>query len=116
MRRFWEAVQQLKQLPLREVQSRVAAIWAEFLAPDASCPVNVDGRSLEVTKRNMADNPDRWSFDNAAAHVYHLMKSDSYSRYVRSDMYKDFLNGSKKKVTFPATIYQRCFAHLQPTK
>lgn len=26
------------------------------------------------------------------------MKSDSYSRYLRSDMYKDFLNGSKKKV------------------
>lgn len=32
------------------------------------------------------------------AHVYHLMKSDSYSRYLRSEMYKDFLNGSKKKV------------------
>lgn len=26
------------------------------------------------------------------------MKSDSYSRYLRSEMYKDFLNGSKKKV------------------
>lgn len=26
------------------------------------------------------------------------MRSDSYSRYLRSDMYKDFLNGSKKKV------------------
>ena len=32
------------------------------------------------------------------AHVYHLMRSDSYSRYLRSEMYKDFLNGSKKKV------------------
>lgn len=26
------------------------------------------------------------------------MKSDSYSRYLRSEMYKDYLNGSKKKV------------------
>ena len=26
------------------------------------------------------------------------MRSDSYSRYLRSEMYKDFLNGSKKKV------------------
>ncbi|XP_039275015.1 regulator of G-protein signaling 7-like, partial [Nilaparvata lugens] len=68
-----------------------------YLAADASCPVNVDSHSHELTKRNMT-HPDRWSFDTAAAHVYHLMKSDSYSRYLRSEMYKDFLNGSKKKV------------------
>ena len=39
-------------------------------------------------------------WDLFQAHVYHLMKSDSYSRYIRSDMYKDFLNGAKKKVLF----------------
>lgn len=32
------------------------------------------------------------------------MRSDSYSRYLRSDMYKDFLNGSKKKVTITFII------------
>lgn len=32
-------------------------------------------------------------------HVYHLMKSDSYQRYIRSEMYKEYLNTSKKKVT-----------------
>lgn len=73
-------------------------IWAEFLAADASCPINVDSRSYEITKKNL-ESPDRWSFDVAAAHVYHLMKSDSYSRYLRSEMYKEFLNGSKKKVS-----------------
>lgn len=31
-------------------------------------------------------------------HVYHLMKSDSYQRYIRSEMYKEYLNTSKKKV------------------
>lgn len=94
--KFWESVQELKALPQRDVQERVTEIWAEYLAPDASCPVNVDSHSHELTKRNM-QHPDRWSFDTAAAHVYHLMKSDSYSRYLRSEMYKDFLNGSKKK-------------------
>uniref|UniRef100_A0A1B6EHR9 Regulator of G-protein signaling 7 n=3 Tax=Proconiini TaxID=565685 RepID=A0A1B6EHR9_9HEMI len=96
--KFWESVQELKALPQKDVLQRVNEIWAEYLAPDASCPVNVDSHSHEITKRNMAQ-PDRWTFDTAAAHVYHLMKSDSYSRYLRSEMYKDFLNGSKKKTS-----------------
>ncbi|GLG96123.1 RGS7_0 protein [Gryllus bimaculatus] len=96
--KFWEAVQELKALPQKDVQDKVNEIWAEFLAPDASCPVNVDAGSYEITKKNM-ENPDRWSFDVVASHVYHLMKSDTYSRYLRSEMYKEFLNGSKKKTS-----------------
>lgn len=63
--RFWEAVQQLKALPQKDVQDKVDEIWTEFLAPDASCPINVDSQSYEITKRNV-ENPDRWSFDVAA--------------------------------------------------
>ncbi|XP_044592994.1 regulator of G-protein signaling 7 isoform X1 [Cotesia glomerata] len=94
--KFWEAVQNLKTLPQRDVETGVTEIWNEYLGHDASCPINVDSRSYEMTKKNL-EKCDRWSFDIAAAHVYHLMKSDSYSRYLRSEMYKDYLNGSKKK-------------------
>lgn len=31
-------------------------------------------------------------------HIFKLMKSDSYSRYLRSDQYKEFLSGTRKKV------------------
>ncbi|XP_060515802.1 regulator of G-protein signaling 7 [Cylas formicarius] len=96
--KFWEAVQELKALPQSQVQKKVLEIWDYFLASDAKCPLNVDSQSYEYTKKNM-EIPDRWAFDNAAAHVYHLMKSDSYSRYLRSEMYKEFLNGSKKKTS-----------------
>ncbi|BES92842.1 Hypothetical protein NTJ_05651 [Nesidiocoris tenuis] len=96
--KFWEAVQELKCLPQSQVIEKVTEIWSEFLGPDASCPVNIDSHSHELTKKNMA-KPDRWTFDPAAAHVYHLMKTDSYSRYLRSEMYKDFLQGSKKKTS-----------------
>ncbi|KAG6802651.1 regulator of G-protein signaling 7 [Apis mellifera caucasica] len=96
--KFWEAVQELKTLPQKEVKNKVNEIWNEYLGPDASCPINVDSQSYEITKKHL-QKPDRWCFDITAAHVYHLMKSDSYSRYLRSEMYKDFLSGSKKKTS-----------------
>lgn len=66
---------------------------------DANCPINIDSKSYEITKKNMETNPNnRWIFDEAAGHVYQLMKNDSYPRYLRSDMYKEYLNGTKKKV------------------
>lgn len=67
--RFWEAVQELKALPQSKVQEKVSEIWTEYLAPDASCPINVDCQSYDVTKKNM-ENPDRWSFDCAAVSIY----------------------------------------------
>lgn len=41
----------------------------------------------------------RYIFDDAGGHVYQLMKNDSYPRYLRSEMYKEYLNGTKKKVS-----------------
>ncbi|KAF2350806.1 G-protein gamma-like domain, partial [Trinorchestia longiramus] len=89
-------LQELKALPQRAVTDKVQAIWDEFLAPDASAPVNIDSKSMNITRKNM-EHPDRWTFDEAAAHLYQLMRSDSYCRYLRSDLYKDFLSGTKKK-------------------
>uniref|UniRef100_A0A336LQ91 CSON000735 protein n=1 Tax=Culicoides sonorensis TaxID=179676 RepID=A0A336LQ91_CULSO len=97
--KFWEAVQEMKTLPQSKVKDAAQAIYEEFLAPDCACPVNIDSKSLELAREAMKSTViNRWCFDIAADHVYHLMRSDSYSRYLRSDMYKEFLNGSKKKV------------------
>uniref|UniRef100_A0A182R976 Regulator of G-protein signaling 7 n=1 Tax=Anopheles funestus TaxID=62324 RepID=A0A182R976_ANOFN len=98
--KFWESVQSMKAQPQSKVKDAAHAIYLEFLAPDAPCPVNVDSKSMELAREAVSSSapPNRWCFDVAAAHVYHLMKSDSYSRYLRSDMYKEYLNGSKKKI------------------
>ncbi|KAJ0169584.1 hypothetical protein K1T71_014769 [Dendrolimus kikuchii] len=98
--KFWLAVQELKALPIRRVSARAKDIWKEFLASDAPSPINIDAASRELTRSKVeSGTPDRYCFDQAQAHVYHLMKSDSYSRYLRSEMYKDYLNGSKKKTS-----------------
>lgn len=94
--KFWDAVQELKQVQYTDVPAKVEEIWQEYLATDANCPINIDSKSFETTKKNM-EHPDRTTFDDAAAHLYQLMKSDVYTRYLRSDMYKEYLNGTKKK-------------------
>jgi len=68
MCRFWETVQELKTLPQKDVQRKVEEIWREFLATDASCPINVDSRSYEITKKSL-EKPDRWCFDVAAVRI-----------------------------------------------
>lgn len=84
--RFWEAVQQLKALPQKDVQDKVDEIWTEFLASDASCPINVDSRSYEITKKNM-ETLDRWSFDVAAVSTYTVVtKCSRAHRIVRCSL------------------------------
>uniref|UniRef100_T1JLG6 RGS domain-containing protein n=1 Tax=Strigamia maritima TaxID=126957 RepID=T1JLG6_STRMM len=48
-------------------------------------------------------------YKNPNAHVYQLMKTDSYSRYLRSEMYKEYLSGSKKK--FSEHLKKNLFEH-----
>lgn len=56
----------MKTLPQAEVADETKRMWEEFLGPDAGIPINVDGKSFEATKKNVEENPDRWSYDEAA--------------------------------------------------
>uniref|UniRef100_A0A8C5G502 Regulator of G-protein signaling 7 n=1 Tax=Gouania willdenowi TaxID=441366 RepID=A0A8C5G502_GOUWI len=93
--RFWLAVQELKKRPIREVPTRVQEIWQEFLAPGAPSAINVDSKSYGKTTQNVKD-PGRYAFEDAQEHIYKLMKSDSYSRFIRSNAYQELLQAKKK--------------------
>uniref|UniRef100_A0A8C5B5Y1 Regulator of G protein signaling 6 n=1 Tax=Gadus morhua TaxID=8049 RepID=A0A8C5B5Y1_GADMO len=93
--RFWLAVQDLKQRPLLEVAERTQEIWAEFLAEGAPSTINLDSHSYERTGHNLKD-PGRYSYEDAQDHIYKLMKSDSYTRFLRSNAYQDLLITRKK--------------------
>uniref|UniRef100_A0AAV2KCU0 Regulator of G-protein signaling 6 n=1 Tax=Knipowitschia caucasica TaxID=637954 RepID=A0AAV2KCU0_KNICA len=96
--RFWLAVQDLKRRPQQDVAQRAQDIWAEFLAEGAPSPINLDSHSYERTSHNLQD-PGRYSYAEAQDHIYHLMKSDSYSRFLRSNVYQDLLNTRRKLST-----------------
>uniref|UniRef100_K7FH44 Regulator of G protein signaling 6 n=1 Tax=Pelodiscus sinensis TaxID=13735 RepID=K7FH44_PELSI len=93
--RFWLAVQDLKKQPLQDVATRVEEIWQEFLAPGAQSAINLDSHSYERTSQNVKD-PGRYTFEDAQEHIYKLMKSDSYARFLRSNAYQDLLLAKKK--------------------
>ncbi|XP_042078656.1 regulator of G-protein signaling 6 [Haplochromis burtoni] len=96
--RFWLAVQELKRIPQHEVAQRAQDIWAEFLAEGAPSSINLDSHSYERTSQNLKD-PGRYSYEDAQDHIYKLMKSDSYSRFLRSNLYQDLLMARKKPET-----------------
>ncbi|XP_051951746.1 regulator of G-protein signaling 6-like isoform X2 [Xyrauchen texanus] len=95
---FWLAVQDLKSRPLQEVVARAQEIWEEFLAEGAPNAINLDSHSYERTSQNLKD-PGRYSFEDAQDHIYKLMKSDSYPRFLRSNAYQDLLLAKKRLET-----------------
>ncbi|GMR59995.1 hypothetical protein PMAYCL1PPCAC_30190 [Pristionchus mayeri] len=104
--RFWWEVQKLRKCSCRMVPVLVTEIYNEFIDTNATSPVNVDCKVMEITEENLK-NPNRWSFDEAADHIFCLMKNDSYQRFLRSDIYKDLLAQSRKKTTFSMSLIGR---------
>ncbi|XP_053301179.1 regulator of G-protein signaling 6 isoform X2 [Pleuronectes platessa] len=96
--RFWLAVQDMKRRPQQEVAQRAQEIWTEFLAEGAPSSINLDSHSYERTSHNLKD-PGRYSYVDAQDHIYKLMKSDSYARFLRSNLYQDLLMARKKPET-----------------
>ncbi|KAF7637978.1 hypothetical protein Mgra_00002681 [Meloidogyne graminicola] len=97
--RFWMEVQKLRKCSCRMVPVLVTEIYNEYIDSNAQSPVNIDCKIMEIIEENLKKNPNRWSFDEAADHIFCLMKNDSYQRFLRSDLYRDLLNISGKKTT-----------------
>uniref|UniRef100_A0A7N4PAC8 Regulator of G protein signaling 7 n=1 Tax=Sarcophilus harrisii TaxID=9305 RepID=A0A7N4PAC8_SARHA len=103
--RFWLAVEDLKKRTIREVPTRVQEIWQEFLAPGAPSAINLDSKSYDKTTQNVKE-PGRYTFEDAQEHIYKLMKSDSYPRFIRSSAYQELLQAKKKVLVFLTIFFK----------
>ncbi|XP_029586133.1 regulator of G-protein signaling 6-like isoform X2 [Salmo trutta] len=115
--RFWLAVQDLKRRPLENVAARAQEIWQEFLAEGAPSSINLDSHSYELTSHNLKD-PGRYSYEDAQEHIFKLMKSDSYARFLRSNIYQDLLLARKKllsKMEYKASPVILCTRMISTT-
>ncbi|CDR18369.1 unnamed protein product [Oncorhynchus mykiss] len=84
---FWLACRDYrKTISPADLFWKATEIYQEFLHPQAQREINVDHHIHEKIKRSMKA-PALCCFDEAVRHVYKLMESDSYSRFLRSDAY-----------------------------
>jgi hypothetical protein len=63
-------------------------IWHTYLDTSANCQINVDSKA-RVNCKEFLDSPTSSMFQSAQLQIFTLMKYDSYSRFLKSQMYKD---------------------------
>ncbi|XP_057186937.1 regulator of G-protein signaling 11 isoform X3 [Triplophysa rosa] len=113
---FWQACEDVRHGETSKIPEKVGEVYKQFLAPGASCWVNIDSKTMEKTLQGLKQ-PHRFILDDAQMHIYFLMKKDSYPRYLKSELYKNLLGRAvvpqeTKKSVFPFTRRQR---HSSPS-
>ncbi|VDN14408.1 unnamed protein product [Dibothriocephalus latus] len=83
---FWLAVNAYQFGPIFRLKSSCLAIFEEFLGKNAVSEINIDSKTMAATEKAI-QNPTWFTFDDAKEHIYKLMKSDSYVRFLRSEDY-----------------------------
>ncbi|XP_076062150.1 regulator of G protein signaling family member locomotion defects isoform X7 [Oratosquilla oratoria] len=86
---FWTACERYKRLSDQEERRSMAkTIFERHLCIGASEPVNVDSHARQVAQEGL-HSPDEFLFEQAEKQIFNLMKFDSYSRFLKSNLYKD---------------------------
>ena len=88
---FWSACERYRVLT-SVGERRLAAneILARHLSPGASDPVNVDSHACSAAHDGL-EAAEPGLFEPAQRQIYNLMKFDSFSRFLKSDLYRESL-------------------------
>ncbi|NWS97599.1 RGS10 protein, partial [Mionectes macconnelli] len=88
---FWLACEEFKKTQgKKQMQEKAKEIYMTFLSSKASSQVNVEGQSR--LSETILETPHPLMFQKLQDQIFNLMKYDSYSRFLKSDI---FLNHKK---------------------
>ncbi|KAA0720268.1 Regulator of G-protein signaling 14 [Triplophysa tibetana] len=86
---FWLACEKYRKIPAHQTEQlrrEALLIYNSFLSSTATSPINIDDR-VRVEERDVrTPHPD--IFEKAQQQIFKLMKFDSYTRFVRSQLYQ----------------------------
>lgn len=98
---FWTACKRYSVTEKEKDRINLAKeIYEKHLSNGATEPVNVDSAARNITEINL-NSGNKEMFATAQKQVFNLMKFDSYSRFIRSDLYKACLSAEKRKQSLP---------------
>uniref|UniRef100_A0A8C4QDZ6 Uncharacterized protein n=1 Tax=Eptatretus burgeri TaxID=7764 RepID=A0A8C4QDZ6_EPTBU len=86
---FWLSCEHFKNIPISEEKRRRKAaeeIYDMFLSTTATRPINIEG-ALKVGPQQLAD-PHPAMFSAQQQQIFNLMKFDSYTRFLKSELYQ----------------------------
>ncbi|XP_010220438.1 PREDICTED: regulator of G-protein signaling 10 [Tinamus guttatus] len=90
---FWLACEEFKKTQgKKQMQEKAKEIYTTFLSSKASSQVNVEGQSR--LNETILETPHPLMFQKLQDQIFNLMKYDSYSRFLKSDV---FLNHKKSE-------------------
>ncbi|KAM9211749.1 regulator of G-protein signaling 18 [Dugong dugon] len=96
---FWIACEEFKKSKEpQQITLKAKAIYEKFIQTDAPQEVNLDFHTKEITTKNITQ-PTLHSFDAAQSRVYQLMEQDSYTRFLKSDIYLGLIEGRPQRPT-----------------
>lgn len=96
---FWVACEDFKKCKEpQQIVLKAKAIYEKFIQNDAPKEVNLDFHTKEVITKSITQ-PTLHSFDAAQSRVYQLMEQDSYTRFLKSEIYLHLLEGRPQRPT-----------------
>lgn len=97
---FWAACERYRQMNDHDRIEEAIKIYEKYLGTNATDPVNVDSKARTVTKErvNLAEKE---LFETAQKQIFNLMKFDSYQRFIKSDLFKIYIDAEQKRFKLP---------------
>lgn len=88
---------------IRQIRQHANLIWSTYLhdTEDGSCPINIDSRTRQDCQQSLLNKPDAHIFEKAQSQIFQLMKYDSYTRFLKSNMYKECIMNEMEGKSIP---------------